>query len=274
MITGYFDDENKWTIWEKKEFEFFSPSFDYHMMTTLNKHPTATTLWRVHEGCERALWLDYNGKFYCHVDNLIFMIRGTLIHENALKDVPFKEFLVIVDNLFGSLDGFEYGGDIFEVKTVSKLPKIIPPAHAFQLLVYMWMLKQHNLPFTGFKSLYCTWWGRKVISGTPGVLPGLLGFSLEGGLTKFIHMLINKFNKIVNNPEPKIESCDAEQCKNCSYWNVCQEGRDENIKTFRETGKFPRSPPIWHESDLNKLDSNWIFRSNKLIETYSNGGVV
>jgi len=273
MITGYFDDENKWTIWEKKEFEFFSPSFDYHLMTTLNKHPTATTLWKVHEGCPRSLWYDYNGRFYCHIDNLIFMVRGTLIHKNALCNVPFKEFFILVDKLFGSLDGYDYNkGIIYEVKTVSSIPKVIPPAHAFQLLVYMWMMKHHNLPFERFKSFYATWWSTRTFDESYKVLPGLLGFQPEGGLTKMIESLLTKFDVIVNKENVDELYGNTEKCIGCPYWNICDTGKRYCVEHFKNTGKTPKLSPIWYESDLSSLGKDWIYRSNKLIETYANGG--
>ncbi len=148
--------------------------------------------------CPRKLWLFSKGLTMEHMSEAVAL--GSLIHESAFQREQ-KE--ILIDNRI-RIDFSSSPGVIHEVKKSKKMEE----AHRFQLLYYLYYLKQKAVTELRGRLHYPKLKRTEEVELTP---------ENERALKE----ILTKMNEILGNPTPPAKIDKLSICKKCSYYELC-----------------------------------------------------
>lgn len=164
------------------------------------------THFNYYQVCKRKLWLFANGITMEHTSDLVF--EGKLIHEESYPQRSSRYEEIEIDGI--KVDFYDTRNKVIhEIKKSDK----VELAHEWQLKYYLYVFEKNGLVgVTGILEY-------PVLRKTNTVLLSNIDRETIQGIEKEIAILIEREEC------PKFEK--KRICKNCSYYDFCYSGEDE-----------------------------------------------
>jgi len=206
--------------------------FDVRDITKPTASQLASQVWR-RMVLERAV------RYYAWGSSLVPLVRGTFVHD-GLEHVSFPPTSQVITelrlgyNVPGTDIRLSGQADVYypkyarleDYKTCQKVPDFIRDTHAFQLIVYSWLLRWHGYPVDQAYIDYISWSNMRQVTITSDYQP-VSHNPLFQDQDKFIEEVSYRYEVLRAGFEdgivPSMEFCNTSWCYNCPVKWACDQ---------------------------------------------------